>query len=279
MSQLIRLILRSRCLFFWVTLLVFSTAQRANACQSNAKPDSVPFSEVLLKAQQMSVRIFDDQGLGSGVLIRQQGQVYTVLTNAHVIADHPEYTILTADGQAYPGQSLNPVPAAGDDIALVQFTSPRQYAIAQLSAPDTIQTGECVYAVGFPSWRLLSPTRLEETRSEGFQSFQLTTGTIGMLLDKPLNQGYQLGYTNEVVAGMSGGAVLNRQGQLVGINGMLKYPLQGIFAFTFADGTSPSEELFRSMEPLSWAIPLTTIRRTLDEQESYQGLNQGLNNR
>lgn len=84
-----------------------------------------------------------------------------------------------------------------------------------------------------------------------------------LLLPKPLEQGYQLGYTNEVAAGMSGGPILDRSGQLVGINGGLKYPPQGIAAFTFADGTSPSVSLFEQMESLSWAIPVSTIRRLL----------------
>jgi serine protease Do len=223
----------------------------------------------LLQAQQMSVRILTDQGTGSGVLIDQQQQVYTVLTNAHVVAGEKlESTLLTADGQTYVGHWLNQTPVIANDLALVQFTSDRQYPIATFSDlssdPAQIPVGETLYAVGFPSWQVLSPTQLNSTREQGFQAFQWTTGTLEMLLPKPLEQGYQLGYTNEIVSGMSGGAVLDGQGHLVGINGKLKYPLQGIFAFTFADGTQPSEELFRAMEPLSWAIPITTIRQVLN---------------
>lgn len=223
-----------------------------------------------LQAQQISVRILTNQGSGSGVLIDHQEQVYTILTNAHVVAgsDTLESTILTADGQTYAGRWLDQIPVISNDLALVQFTSSRNYAIASfsdlVSDPAHVQVGEPVYAVGFPSWQVLSPTQLASTKDQGFQAFQLTAGTLEMLLPKPLEQGYQLGYTNEIVSGMSGGAVLDRQGKLVGINGKLKYPLQGIFAFTFADGTKPSEELFRAMEPLSWAIPVTTIRQVLN---------------
>ena len=69
---------------------------------------------------------------------------------------------------------------------------------------------------------------------------------------------------------MSGGAVLDRYGRLVGINGKGKYPLAGIRAFTFIDGTKPSVELFQQMETLSWAIPVTTIRRSIFQNELNQ---------
>ena len=76
-----------------------------------------------------------------------------------------------------------------------------------------------------------------------------------------MSEGYGLGYTNEIEQGMSGGPVLNESGQVVGINGRLKYPLQGIDGFTFADGTKPSIKLFKQMEALSWAIPISTFRQ------------------
>jgi S1-C subfamily serine protease len=66
-----------------------------------------------------------------------------------------------------------------------------------------------------------------------------------MLPKKSLQEGYQIGYTNDVEQGMSGGPVLNQSGQLIGINGGLKHPLQGIIAFTFIDGSVPSQDIFQ----------------------------------
>ena len=90
---------------------------------------------------------------------------------------------------------------------------------------------------------------------------QDSMGEVSLLLERSLSEGYGLGYTNEVEQGMSGGPVLNESGQLVGINGRLKYPLQGIDVFTFVDGTKPSIELFKQMEALSWAIPISTFQQ------------------
>ena len=214
--------------------------------------------------RQISVRILNQENSGSGVLIDHQGQIYTVLTNAHVVAGNHNnlYTALTSDGETYIGHLLSSWQPT-NDLALIQFSSNRTYSVAPLASAETLQMGQAVYAAGFPNWHLLSETQLEDTRDVGFQAFQLTVGQIEKVLPKPLAQGYQLGYTNEVVAGMSGGAILNCQGQLIGINGVLKHPPQGIAAYAFADGTAPSEALFQQIESLSWAIPISTIRQIL----------------
>ncbi|HAJ64669.1 MAG TPA: serine protease, partial [Cyanobacteria bacterium UBA8543] len=66
--------------------------------------------------------------------------------------------------------------------------------------------------------------------------FVLTTGQVSLLLNRALVGGYQVGYTNEIQKGMSGGPILNRQGKLVGINGMHKYPLWGD-PYIYKDGS------------------------------------------
>jgi S1-C subfamily serine protease len=224
-------------------------------------------------ANQVTVRILTKFGSGSGVVIKHEGQTYTVLTNNHVVTDSPEdgYGILTSDGNIYPAKQVNGVNTKKLDLALVKFTSPEDYPVATLPKSKAISEGEKVYASGFPAWHFVFKgkkiTKMEETRNWGVKAFKLKTGTIKMQLTKTLPGGYQLGNTNDIFQGMSGGPALNQQGELIGINGLLKYPFQGIDAFTFTDGTIPKEEDYLQMESLSWAIPIDNILAFLEEQK------------
>lgn len=216
-------------------------------------------------ARQVTVRILSNPGLGSGVIVKRQGQTYTVITCAHVVADSQDnrYTVLTADGRMHQGQWLRSAQFPDADLALVQFTSNQAYRVAALADSNDLAIGDPVYASGFPNWQSINSNAIEETRDWGTRAFRLTSGKVAMLPEKSLKEGYQLGYTNEIESGMSGGSVLDQYGRLIGINGRLKYPPQGLVSFIFADGSVPSKELFQQMEALSWALPTVTFRQAL----------------
>lgn len=215
-------------------------------------------------ARQVTVRILSERGGGSGVIINRQGQNYTVLTCDHVVDERGSaYTILTPDGRTYPARLQRSGQFGNNDLALVQFSSDRSYQVVAIGNSDALAIGDELYASGFPNWYWLNKNEIENTRSWGLRAFRLTRGNVGMISERSLPRGYQLGYTNEVEDGMSGGPVLDADGALVGINGRLKFPPQGIQVYRFADGTTPSSALFQRMEALSWAIPVTTFDRIL----------------
>ncbi|MBW4644051.1 MAG: serine protease [Goleter apudmare HA4340-LM2] len=227
------------------------------------KKDSLtkPVAEI---ARQVTVRIFTEPGSGSGVVIARHHQTYTVLTCQHVIANskNGKYSVLSTDGKIHQAR-LKPVrKLQGFDLALVQFESKNLYPVVQLGNSQILTAESPVFSAGFPNYHLISQDAIEETSQWGTKAFRLTTGKVMMLLtDKSLPEGYRLGYTNEVDVGMSGGPVLNEKGELVGINGRLKYPIQGISVFTFADGSKPPQEMFEQMETLSWAVPIAIFRQ------------------
>jgi serine protease Do len=212
-------------------------------------------------AQEVTVRIATESAYGSGVVVAHQGRTYTVLTCQHVAAESKQgiYQVLTADGKTYPARLQPWQNVQKLDLALIEFESPTNYPTVKLGDLKQLPIGSSVYAAGFPNYYLMSKDNMEETYKLGRKIFKFTPGTVDLILDKPsLPDGYSLGYTNEVELGMSGGPVLNENGELIGINGRSKYPIQGIDAFTFTDGTKPSIEKFQQMEPLSWAIPIYT---------------------
>ncbi len=214
-------------------------------------------------ARLVTVRIFTNPGVGSGAIVARQGDIYTVLTCEHVVADTRDYryTVLTADGVTHPAEWLRSIRFPDTDLALVQFRSPQSYQVAAIADSKALAVGEPVYASGFPNWHWASENAIQSTRDWALRAFRLTRGTVGMLPERSLPGGYQLGYTNDIENGMSGGPVLDRNGRLIGINGRLKYPLQGISVFAFSDGTMPSEEMFRQMEALSWAVPIARFQQ------------------
>jgi S1-C subfamily serine protease len=241
----------------------------ASKISARSQPQPVLLSQgaiaVPTAAKQVTVRIFASTATGSGVIVQHKGQIYTVLTCAHIVGEGKDnrYTILTADGQQYSGQRVRSPLLSHADLAMVQFTSKTAYQVVAISDSKALTVGDAIYAAGFPNWQWTSADAVEDTRSWGIKALRVTDGKVAMLPEKSLQEGYQLGYTNEVDPGMSGGPVLDDKGQLVGINGHLKYPPQGIGSFTYTDGSAPSEQVYQQMEALSWAIPTAAFRQAL----------------
>jgi S1-C subfamily serine protease len=225
-----------------------------------SEPVNQQVSEI---ANLVTVRILSDSVSGSGVIIQRQGQTYTVLTNNHVVADNKDktYQVLTADGRTHIAKWLRSSQFGKVDLALVQFTTSQSYRVAEIGNSNKLSVGDGVYAAGFPNWHWINSDSIEKTRNWGLKAFKLTSGKVGMLPAQSLESGYQLGYTNDIAEGMSGGPVLNSSGKLVGINGKSKYPLGGIDVFKLADGSVPSQAVFRQMEALSCAIPIDTFQQ------------------
>lgn len=213
-------------------------------------------------AEEVTVRILTDGAPGSGVTIARNHKTYTLLTCQHVVADPKKdrYRVLLPDGSIYPAKVKSPPKLKGLDLALVEFESTNNYQVVKIGDSGQLLVDSSVYAAGFPNYQTIDSARIEETMTWGRRAFRLTSGKVGSISPQNLPEGYSLGYTNEVTSGMSGGPVFNDKGELVGINGRLKYPVQGIDAFTFADGTKPSVEIFEQMEALSWAIPIAKIK-------------------
>ncbi|NEO05270.1 MULTISPECIES: trypsin-like peptidase domain-containing protein [unclassified Moorena] len=243
------------------TSLIEVTSEVKNPTDKLAIYDSTIDESIQKNALQITVRIFTKLGAGSGIIIKRQGQTYTVLTNAHVAdgSSDQQYTILTGDGQSHPARRKTLSNFKGIDLALVEFISDIDYEVAVLRNSE-ITIGEQVYAVGFPNYIYNSKGSIE-TFDWGLKAFHITTGTLEMLMSEPsLPEGYKMGYTNEVEVGMSGGPVLDSKGQVIGLNGRGKYPIQGIEIFALTDGTYPSPELFHKMNALSWAIPISLFQ-------------------
>jgi tetratricopeptide (TPR) repeat protein len=170
-----------------------------------------PANTVSTIARQVTVKI-DGQAPGSGVIIHRQGQVYYVLTANHVVQTEDEYEVITPDGKKHRLDYKQVKKFPGVDLALVSFTSPENYRVVEMGRSQQITAGSPTYVSGFP----MQGTRTSQTE------YRFTDGEIVAQANKPLANGYALAYFNDTFAGMSGGPVLNQQGQLIGIHGAAK---------------------------------------------------------
>ncbi|MFN6527969.1 serine protease [Nostoc sp. ChiSLP03a] len=217
-----------------------------NLTQDSAK-------QVQQLAELIAVKVLSKDFLGSGILIQRKGSVYQVLTNAHVLrSGNPPYQIQTPDGRIYEADLSKmsdlsvPSYSNGNDLAVLQFRSPKiNYQVASLGHASTLSVGNEVFAAGFPF------------DSQGIQDtgFVFRKGKVSLVLDKALEGGYRIGYTNDIVKGMSGGPLLNRVGQVVAINGRHAEPLWGE-PYLYQDGTQPEPPLLKQMSKYSWGIPI-----------------------
>jgi tetratricopeptide (TPR) repeat protein len=166
--------------------------------------------EIADTAKAITVLITESNSVGSGVILQRQGDIYTVLTAAHVLKNKASYKITTPDDRSYEaiGSSIRPAPGS-IDLAVVRFKSTAKYLTAKLGNCNVLKSGMDLYVGGFPG---ASGTITESV-------FIFREGKVSANSNKTFENGYSLVYSNDTLPGMSGGAVLNSDGELVAIHG------------------------------------------------------------
>lgn len=149
-------------------------------------------------------------GLGSGVVVDQAGDI---LTSLHVVANATAIQVTFADGSQSPAQIVARQPE--NDIAVLQATNPPATLVpATLGNPRAAVIGSEAFVVG-------NPFGLYGSMSSGIIS--------------GLDRSFQLQGSNQVLHGLiqvdaavnpgnSGGPLLNRDGQVIGIVAALLNP-------------------------------------------------------
>lgn len=166
---------------------------------------------------------------GTGVIVKPDGWI---VTNAHVVKDMSNLTVVTLDGKQYTGKVTNMDEES--DLALVKIAA-SGLVPAKFAANFNIRVGETVVAIGTPI------------------SFSLrNSATAGIIsgVNRSVNSTYRLIQTDAAVnPGNSGGPLVNMKGEVVGINS-LKFVSVGI-------------------DNLSFAIPTDTVQYVLHHFFTY----------
>ena len=222
----------------------------------NLLPTSVNNSNIYQLCKSVTVRVVKPDSAGSGVIIKREGNIYTILTNWHV-AQSSNPLILTADDEQH--QITNAPRQIGDaDLAVIEFYSDVEYPTAEIETRMP-NIGDIVYTAGFPS-AIAEPNSLEL----GNEAFRLTKGEILIIPHKSLPQGYRLGYTNTTEMGMSGSPIFNSEGLLIGIHGRGKHRDPGFGVYLFEDGSEATPAQLEQMIQSSWGIPISTYAESVN---------------
>ncbi|POU71835.1 serine endoprotease DegQ [Leclercia sp. LSNIH6] len=157
------------------------------------------------------------EGLGSGVII-DAAKGY-VLTNNHVISHADKISVQMNDGREFDAKLIG-----GDDqsdIALLQLQNPTGLTQIAIADSDKLRVGDFAVAVG-------NPFGLGQTATSGIIS---ALGRSGLNLEGLENF---IQTDASINRGNSGGALLNLNGELIGINTAILAPGGGSVGIGFA---------------------------------------------
>lgn len=157
---------------------------------------------------------------GSGFIIKREGNTYTVLTNDHVLnpSNGPKpASIRTSDGERHQitgGRSLGTFTDGSNDLALLTFSSSKEYTVATLGSATQAKLGSKIFVFGYPVNNDLG--RIAEDRTSAFPS-----GIIWRSVNSSGSHkgGYTMFYTAQTEGGMSGGPVFDIDGRVIGVHG------------------------------------------------------------
>ena len=198
--------------------------------------ESVVYVEVTVQSQSRSVDPFEfffgfgngygfgqpreQRGSGSGVIIRPDGYI---VTNNHVVAGATSIQVTLNNNQQYEATVVGTDPAT--DVAIIKVDATGLPAIA-LGNSDALRLGEWVLAIGSPLGAQLRSTITAGIVSAKGRSMPDNSGEFKIesfiQTDAAVNPGN------------SGGALVNKKGELVGINTAIVSQTGSYTGYSFA---------------------------------------------
>lgn len=140
--------------------------------------------------------------IGSGDIIDSRGYI---VTNNHVVSGAQSIAVVLSDGTSLPAQLVGTSPA--NDLAVLKINATKQLTVIKLGDSSQLQVGEDVLTIG-------NPLGITETVTRGIVSATgrtVSEGQGGATLTNAIQTDAALN------PGNSGGALIDLQGNLVGI--------------------------------------------------------------
>ena len=174
---------------------------------------------------------------GSGVIYKKDGDSAYVVTNNHVVDGAEQIEIMLADGKKVVGELVGA--DTYSDIAVVKISSKDVTTVAEFADSNKITVGETAIASGSPLVTQGIVSSLSRTVTMTNDNGE-TISTNAIQTDAAINPGN------------SGGALINIEGQVIGINS------------SKISSTSSSGE---SVEGMGFAIPSNDVVKIINQLE------------
>lgn len=142
------------------------------------------------------------QGSGSGVIINEDGYI---VTNNHVIENATKITVNLISGESYEAKLVGT--DSRTDLAVIKIEPKAELAYATFGDSSTLRVGDSVIAIGNPLGEEFAGSASKGIISATNRTLTISGKTLTVLqTDAAINPGN------------SGGALVNEQGEVIGIN-------------------------------------------------------------
>jgi serine protease Do len=157
---------------------------------------------------QLPEREYKQLGLGSGVIIDEEGYI---LTNEHVVSNAEKIVVTLPDGREFKGEIKGKDARA--DLAVIKINA-RGLPVASLGDSDKLKIGEWVVAIGNPFGFALQNS--EPTVTVGVVS--ALHRSLGRAVSRNKDFSDLIQTDAAINPGNSGGPLVNLKGEVIGIN-------------------------------------------------------------
>ena len=205
----------------------------------------------------MGIREYEQASAGSGIIIGKNDTELLIVTNAHVIDKAKTLTVGFIDGEVYEAtvkgsDSDNDIAVIAVSLSDIAGSTLDAIKIATIGDSEALQIGEQVVAIG---------------NAMGYGQ-SVTTGIVSALnrtIDGSDDGTYYIQTDAAINPGNSGGALLNMDGELVGIN-------SAKLANTKIEGMGYAIPIAAANEIMEDLMNMITRERVADKDAGYLGI-------
>ena len=207
-------------------------------------------------------------GNGSGVILRADGYI---LTNQHVVEEAEQITVKLSDGREFKAELTGLDEKA--DVAVIRLVDPpKDLKPAKLADSSAVRVGEFAIAIG-------APFELEHSFTFGHVSAKGRNNVMPFTQRGNAMEQDFIQTDANINPGNSGGPLVNLEGEVIGINSLIRGLGTGIgFAIPSNLAKEISDELIAHGKfTRAWlGISIGNLRENADYAEMLKGVKEGV---